>query len=136
MGVFRRITDATRASLNDLRSRTVRRDDRPLDELSDKELEEEIIRRRRERAKGREQPETRRKAEASPQEKQLAQYYANLELQPGATLEDVKKAYRELMRKYHPDKFLGDPEKHRAATELAQSLTEAYQKLSARLSSR
>ena len=136
MGVFRRITDATRASLNDLRSRTVRKDDRPLNELSDKELEEEIIRRRRERAKGREQPESRRKTEASPQDKQLAQYYANLELEPGATLDDVKKAYRELMRKYHPDKFLGDPEKHRAATELAQSLTEAYQKLSSRLSSR
>jgi len=134
MGVFRRITDATRAGLDDLRNRgRGTSSDKPLGELSDRELEEEILRRRRERAVGRARGERKREREPSPQDKQLAQYYANLELSPGATIDDVKKAYRALMRRFHPDKFLGDPEKHRAATELAQSLTEAYQKLSARL---
>ena len=69
------------------------------------------------------------KGPRTPQEQQLAQYFANLELRPGATLEDVRRAYREMMRKYHPDKHIGDPERHKAATELAQSLTKAYQEL-------
>jgi curved DNA-binding protein CbpA len=30
------------------------------------------------------------------------------------------------MRKYHPDRHTGSPEKQRAATELAQKLTLAY----------
>lgn len=134
MGVFRRISDSARASLTDLKNRTRGRDDRPLSELSDKELEEELMRRRRERARSRDRGETKAARGASPVDKQLAQYYANLELSPGATLDDVKKAYREMMRKYHPDKYLGDPERHRAATELAQSLTEAYRKLTEHLS--
>ena len=133
MGLFRRISDTARASLDDLKNRSRARDDRPLSELSDKELEEELMRRRRERAKSRDRGENKPSRGASPLDKQLAQYYANLELKPGATLEDVKKAYRDMMRRYHPDKFLGDPEKHRAATELASSLTEAYRKLSEHL---
>jgi curved DNA-binding protein CbpA len=31
-----------------------------------------------------------------------------------------------MMRKYHPDLHAGRPEKQRAATDLAQRLTEAY----------
>ena len=106
------------------------RRDRPLADLSDAELEEELLRRRRERAARRATggaPEP--KDADSPQKKQISQYYANLELRPGASLEDVRTAYRELMRRYHPDKHLGDPERHRAATALAQSLTGAYHAL-------
>jgi DnaJ-domain-containing protein 1 len=98
--------------------------------MTDKELEDEILRRRRARAAGRTEDRNERQATerstASPQAKQIAQYYANLELKPGASLEDVKRAYRELMRKYHPDKHFGDATRHRAATELAESLTKAY----------
>jgi DnaJ-domain-containing protein 1 len=116
--------------LSDIKNRTFGRSNKPLSELSDKELEEELLRRRRERADKRAGEKGRGdKGAVSPQEKQLAQYYANLELSPGASLEDVKSAYRELMRKYHPDKHLGDPARHKAATELAQSLTQAYQAL-------
>ena len=132
MGVFRRLGKATRASLNDLRKRTFGNEDKPLSELTDAELEEELIRRRRERARGRSAGRA-ASSRRSPQDKQLAQYYANLELEPGATRDDIKKAYRDLMRKFHPDKFLDDPEKHRSATELAQSLTEAYRKLNEHL---
>lgn len=132
MGVLRRLSKATRASLTDLRKRTFGDHDKPLSELTDAELEEELMRRRRERARGRaagRQPAARR----SPEDKQLAQYYANLELEPGATREEIKRAYRELMRRFHPDKFLGEPDKHRSATELAQSLTEAYRKINEHL---
>ena len=72
----------------------------------------------------------------SPQEQQLAQYYANLELPYGASLDDVRRNYREMMRKYHPDKHAGNPERHKAATELAASLTNAYRILVDHLSKR
>lgn len=132
MGVLRRLGKATRASLGDIRRRAVGSDDKQLSELSDAELEEELMRRRRDRARGR-SGGGKTSSRKSPQDKQLAQYYANLELRPGATRDDIKRAYRELMRKYHPDKFLDDPDKHRSATELAQSLTEAYRKLNEHL---
>lgn len=137
MGILRRISKATRASLTDIRKRTFGEDDKPLSELSDRELEEEILRRRRARAQrtGRRPDDDRREA-LNPQRKQLRQYFANLELEPGASLEDVKRAYKDLMRRYHPDKHVGDPDKHRAATELAQSLTEAYRNLTAHLERR
>lgn len=57
-------------------------------------------------------------------------WYKTLELEPGADLPTVRKAYRRLMRTYHPDKFVNDPEKLRAATEMARRLTEAYNGLS------
>ncbi len=37
------------------------------------------------------------------------------------------------MRKYHPDLHTGAPEKQRAATDLAQRLTEAYKTLEKQL---
>ena len=66
----------------------------------------------------------------------IAQYYANLELPYGASLDDVRRNYREMMRKYHPDKHAGNPERHKAATELATSLTNAYRILVDHLSKR
>ena len=139
MGLFDRIARIARSQVGDLRDRpSPPSGDKALGELSDKELEEEILRRRRERAARRaaglpedapREPEKVR----SPAEQQLAQYYANLELPNGASLEDVRKAYREMMRRYHPDKHVGDPERHKAATELAQSLTRAYTVLLATL---
>jgi DnaJ-domain-containing protein 1 len=125
MGIFQRISSATRSSLNDIKSRTFGRSNRPLAELTDVELEEEVLRRRRDRAAGRQDP----RHSESPVDRQLVQYYANLELDPTATIDDIKSAYRRLMRKYHPDKHLGEPGRHRAATELAAQLTRAYDAL-------
>ena len=127
MSLYSRLKRATRATLGDLRQRSFGKSQKPLSKLSDAELEEELLRRRRERAEKRGGKVDRR--DVSPQQKQVEQWYANLELEPGASLDDVKQAYRELMRRYHPDKHLGDPERHKAATELAASLTEAYQAL-------
>jgi hypothetical protein len=59
----------------------------------------------------------------------VAQYYARLELPVGASWAEVKSAYRRLMRKYHPDMHSGSPEKLKAATEVAQALTQAYNEL-------
>lgn len=49
-----------------------------------------------------------------------------LELGPEATEGEIRGAYRKLMRKYHPDRYASDPEKYKAATEVAQKITEAY----------
>lgn len=100
-------------------------------ELTDQELEDELLRRRRERARRREgeQKGTHGTERDSPERKRLLQCYANLELSPGATQADVRRAYRALMQKYHPDKHRGDAERLAAATQLAQSLTEAYETL-------
>ena len=43
--------------------------------------------------------------------------YAALEVPAGSDFETVRKSYRRLMRKYHPDLHGGTPEKSRAATE-------------------
>ncbi len=53
-------------------------------------------------------------------------WYKTLELQPGADLKTVRRAYRKMLLKYHPDKFATDPDKYKAATEVTRKLTEAY----------
>ena len=53
-------------------------------------------------------------------------YYEVLGVQKGASAEDIKKAYRKLAVKYHPDRNPGDKE----AEEKFREATEAYEVLS------
>ncbi len=53
-------------------------------------------------------------------------YYEVLEVERGASAEDIKKSYRKLAVKYHPDKNPGD----KAAEEKFKELGEAYEALS------
>jgi DnaJ-domain-containing protein 1 len=57
---------------------------------------------------------------------QLAEWYRQLDLQPGAEMSQIKSAYRQLMRKYHPDMHAGNPQRQKAATELSMRVTAAY----------
>jgi hypothetical protein len=57
---------------------------------------------------------------------EIRQAYARLEVPFGSDLETVRKAYRQLMRRYHPDRHAQDPERERVATEIAQKLTVSY----------
>jgi curved DNA-binding protein CbpA len=59
--------------------------------------------------------------------------YAALEVPPGSDFETVRRAYRTLMRKYHPDLHTSTPEKQKAANEIAQKLTDSYKLLEKRL---
>ena len=52
-------------------------------------------------------------------------YYATLEVERGASDEEIKKAYRKLARKYHPDVA-----KEEGAEERFKEISEAYQTLS------
>lgn len=61
--------------------------------------------------------------------RQLNTWYARLELQPGSSADEVRQAFRALMRRYHPDRYTDDPERERKATELSQQLTVAYRGL-------
>lgn len=63
----------------------------------------------------------------SKEARTLSQCYKNLELRDGASYEEVKAAFKTLMRKYHPDKFGHDKAKADAATKVAQTVTESYQ---------
>lgn len=59
----------------------------------------------------------------------LTDYYANLELPPGASHQEVKRAWKQLMKKYHPDLHSTDPKKREIANELTRRLNEAYRVL-------
>lgn len=56
--------------------------------------------------------------------------YKSLEIEPTATNDDIKKAYRRMAMKYHPDKVndLGEDVK-KSATEKFRSINEAYENL-------
>jgi DnaJ-domain-containing protein 1 len=60
-------------------------------------------------------------------------WYRTLEVEPGADLQTVRRAYRKLLLQYHPDRHANDPEKYKAATEVTRKLTEAYNGLTRHL---
>jgi DnaJ-class molecular chaperone len=55
--------------------------------------------------------------------------YGVLEIHEGASKEEVRKSYLRLARKYHPDNFLGQDDKLRAANELMAIINKAYELL-------
>jgi uncharacterized protein (TIGR02145 family) len=61
--------------------------------------------------------------------KDLDQYYKILELDPGASLEQIKQAYRDLARVWHPDRFSHDIRLQEKAQEKMKEINEAYEQL-------
>jgi DnaJ-class molecular chaperone len=55
--------------------------------------------------------------------------YRTLGLPLGATLPQIKAAYKKLLMQYHPDRNSDTPEKLRRATEISASINAAYQRL-------
>ncbi|MFT4705350.1 MAG: DnaJ-domain-containing protein 1 [Bradymonadia bacterium] len=64
---------------------------------------------------------------------EVSLWYARLEVEPGASLDEVRTAFRSLMRRYHPDRYVASEEGDRKATELSQLLTVAYEGLTRHL---
>ena len=59
----------------------------------------------------------------------LNYYYSVLDLEPGSTKEDIKRAYRKLAQQWHPDKFSNKPEQLKQARERFELIKEAYDTL-------
>ncbi len=58
-----------------------------------------------------------------------SQLYKVFNLEYGCTQEELKTAYHELLKKYHPDNFNGMPETQKIAQRKTQELIKAYNKL-------
>ena len=74
----------------------------------------------------REEQEKEIKHPADPMNLREAEYYANLELKPGADFSLIKTAYKRLMKQYHPDLHAGNEEKRKAAELITTRLNEAF----------
>ena len=61
-----------------------------------------------------------------PSAAQIEGWYRTLEVPADADFPTIRKSYRRLLGKYHPDKYAGDPDKYAAATEVARKITMAY----------
>ncbi len=66
-------------------------------------------------------------------EAQVLEWHKTLDVPLGADLAQIKSAYRQMMRRYHPDMHAGNPQKEKAATELSLRVTTAYNGLTAHL---
>jgi DnaJ-domain-containing protein 1 len=64
--------------------------------------------------------------EMDPIKRKEAEYYANLELKPGTGFTEVKIAYKQLMKKYHPDVYNSNEEHRKIAEMITSRLNEAY----------
>jgi len=65
---------------------------------------------------------------------EIRECYQLLELEPGASLEAVKEAYRDLIKIWHPDRFPDGAKFQKRATEKTQAINEAYENITAYLS--
>lgn len=114
MSIRRRLWNVARSELNDLLERTAQ------------QVKSRI-------GSSGEEPDVDFSEQGNSQPDKIKQYYANLELAEGASLREVRSAYRRLMRSYHPDRHAQDPEKVKVANEVAQRLRQAYEGLRAHL---
>ena len=60
---------------------------------------------------------------------EITRAYRELELEPGGSIEQVKEAYRELVKVWHPDRFPNGSKVQRKAQERLKEINLAYEKL-------
>jgi hypothetical protein len=62
----------------------------------------------------------------------MEQYFETLKLKPGASIEEVKRAYKVQVKIWHPDRFPAEsPRLQKKAHEMFQKITAAYKKINA-----
>ncbi|MFB2982019.1 J domain-containing protein [Microseira sp. BLCC-F43] len=59
----------------------------------------------------------------------LEKYYRVLELEPGASIEEVNQSYRDMVFVWHPDRFVNHPRLHQKAHAKIQEINEARDRL-------
>lgn len=60
---------------------------------------------------------------------EISECYRILDIEPGASLEDVKRSYRELVKVWHPDRFRGDSKLQAKAEEKLKRINIAYDRV-------
>jgi curved DNA-binding protein CbpA len=61
----------------------------------------------------------------------VEQYFEKLKIKPGASIENVKRAYKAQVKVWHPDRFPTEsPHLQKKAHEMFQKITAAYKKIS------
>src|SRR5262245_36955609 len=63
---------------------------------------------------------------------EFLQYYRILEVEPGASLAEIKRSYRELAKVWHPDRFPNDIRLQRKAQEKLKQINLAYERICGR----
>lgn len=63
---------------------------------------------------------------------ELKRYYELLGVAPGASAQELKEAYRDLAKVWHPDRFSHDPRLQQKAQEKLKEINEAYDRLTTR----
>jgi hypothetical protein len=63
---------------------------------------------------------------SAPGQREVEGWYRTLEVPVDSEFEIVRKSYRRLVAKYHPDRFADEPAKYEAATEVTRKITIAY----------
>ena len=76
------------------------------------------------RSAGRQDP-----GKPGPADQALRKDYATLDVRFAAPFNDVRKSYKRLLHKYHPDRFSRDEEKQALANEVTQLLNEAFARI-------
>ena len=66
----------------------------------------------------------------------LEKYYGVLGLKPDASEQEVKNAYRDLAKVWHPDRFAHDPRLQQKAQEKLKEINEAYEEINSPASGR
>ncbi len=61
---------------------------------------------------------------------EISQAYRLLDITPSASLDDLKKAYKEKIKYYHPDKYQNNPIMAKVATDKTRQVVEAFNLLS------
>ncbi len=77
-------------------------------------------------------PQSQTKAKSTPPTNDKNKvFYEILEIKPGASQDEIKQAYKRLVKKWHPDLFFNQPQLQFSAQERFKKINEAYKKLSA-----
>src|SRR5947208_13566799 len=59
----------------------------------------------------------------------LEDCYKTLELEPGASSDEIKRSYRELVKVWHPDRFAGNQRLQQKAQEKLKQINLAYERI-------